>query len=155
MQIAAMETKTYNPRNLKSLQQETPGLLWSAYLHALDVPASIPLIIDEPTALVTEAKLWSVTPLPVLRDWLSLALLNSYASYLPHAVADLRFGLFKTTLRGVKSPPSRQVAASRLTSDELRDDIGRAYAMRYVFAAERSGGRTDREQDPAGLSPPC
>jgi putative endopeptidase len=132
-------SKTYNARTLEQLATEAPGIDWKAYLAATGVPADAPIVVAEPSALIAEAAVWSHTPLPVLKDWLTLATMKRYASYLPHAVADLRFGFFGRTLGGAEVQPTRAVSGARLVSNELRDDVGREYARRYFTAQDKAG----------------
>lgn len=132
-------SKTYNARTLEQLATEAPGVDWKAYLFATGVPANAPIVVAEPSALTAEAAVWSQTPLPVLKDWLTLATMKRYAPYLPHTVADLRFGFFGGTLGGAKAQPTRAVSGVRLVSNELRDDVGREYARRYFTAQDKAG----------------
>ena len=71
-------SKTYNARTLEQLATEAPGMDWKAYLVATGVPANAPIVVAEPSALTPEAAVWSQTPLPVLKDWLTLATNKPY-----------------------------------------------------------------------------
>jgi putative endopeptidase len=133
------DSRTDTPADLTSLQAQAPELDWTAYLQALGAPFDARLVVNEPTALAAEAKLWAETPLGVLKDWVSLALMKRYAPYLPHAVADPRFAFFHGVLGGAKAQPSRALSGARLVSDELSDDVGRAYVARYFTAADKAG----------------
>jgi putative endopeptidase len=123
--------KTYNAMTRVDLDAASPGFSWSAYLDGLGVPPTATLIVAQPGALAAEAKVFLATPEPVLRDYLKLRLLSSYARFLPGAWEEARFDFFGRVLTGATDQAPRSARAVMLVSNSLADDVGQIYVARH------------------------
>ncbi len=123
--------KTYNKLTFEELTARAPGYDWAAYFEAAGIPQTAPLLVAQPTAFAGEAKVWAETPLPVLKDHLLLRMLSSYARYLSKDFDDTRFAFYGTELTGAPEQQARWKRGVDLVSDQLGEDVGRAYVARY------------------------
>ena len=123
--------KTYNKLTFEELTARAPGYDWAAYFEAAGIPQTAPLLVAQPTAFAGEAKVWAETPLPVLKDHLLLRMLSSYARYLSKDFDDARFAFYGTELTGAPEQQARWKRGVDLVSDQLGEDVGRAYVARY------------------------
>jgi putative endopeptidase len=130
--------KTYNPRTLAQLQAEAPGLDWRAYLDGAGLAARPSLIVGETGAIAGIARLWGETPLPVLKDWLTLRLAKDRAMVLPRAFTEAEFAFSGGVLGGASEAPARWMQAVELTAVALTDAVSRPYIDRHFPPATKA-----------------
>ncbi|WBH16393.1 M13 family metallopeptidase [Sphingomonas radiodurans] len=123
--------RTYNSLTFDELRTRGTGYPWDEYLGALGVKATGSLLVAQPSALTGEARVWSGTPLPVLRDHLLLRTLSSYARYLPKAFDDARFAFYGTVLAGTPEQQARWKRGVDLVDAQIGEDLGQAYVAKY------------------------
>ena len=110
---------------------KAPGLDWGAYFQGAGLASQQEFMVWTPTALAGEAALVASTPLETWKDWLAYHLIEDYASFLPKALADERFGFFQKTLSGVQQQRPRADRAVILVNALLGDAVGKVYAQKY------------------------
>jgi putative endopeptidase len=123
--------KTYNKLTPAKLRAEAPGFDWDAYLSAAGLGARRDLIVAEPSAAAAMAKLFGATPLPVLKDWLTVRVAKDRALVLPAAFAKEEFAFSGGVLGGAKEPPARWLQGIELTAAALTDAVSRPYIERH------------------------
>ncbi len=123
--------KTYNSLTFDELRKQGAGFEWNEYLGALGVKPAGTVLFAQPSALAGEAKVWAGTPLPVLRDYLTLRMLSSYARYLSKDFDDARFAFYGTVLSGQPEQQARWKRGVDLVSNALGEDVGQAYVAKY------------------------
>jgi putative endopeptidase len=128
---------TTNVYSQAKLQASEPSFAWATYLHALGVPASQPLLVREPSAFRAETRAWQSTPLPVLRDWLQLRVLDQFAPYLSEPFVAAHFAFHQTALEGVTQRVPRGETGTDLVARYLPDGAGRLYADKYFPASSK------------------
>jgi putative endopeptidase len=127
--------KTYNPWSLADLKTRAPGFDWQAYTAALGLERRPTFVVGETTAVTAMAKLFAATPLPVLKDWLTIRLAKDRALVLPSAFAKEEFAFSGGVLGGATEAPARWLQAIELTANAMTDAVSRPYIERH-FPAE-------------------
>jgi putative endopeptidase len=130
--------KTYNPRTLAELASEAPGLDWDAFLAGAGLERRPSLIVGETGAISGIARLWGETPLPVLKDWLTLRLAKDRAMVLPTSFTEAEFAFSGGVLGGATEAPARWLQATELTSVALTDAVSKPYIERHFPAATKA-----------------
>jgi putative endopeptidase len=127
--------KTYNPWSLADLKTKAPDFDWQAYTAALGLERRPTFVVGETTAVSAMAKLFAATPLPVLKDWLTIRLAKDRALVLPSAFAKEEFAFSGGVLGGATEAPARWLQAIELTANAMTDAVSRPYIERH-FPAE-------------------
>ncbi|ATB40123.1 peptidase M13 [Cystobacter fuscus] len=123
--------KTYNRWSLADFEQKAPGFPWRDYFAALELPSQPAYIAQQPSAFAGEARVFASTALPVLKDYLMLRMLSSYARYLSRPFEETRFAFYGTTLAGTPEQQPRARRAVMLVSNFMGDAVGREYVARH------------------------
>jgi len=111
-------------------QKYTPAIVWAERLQGwkLDAPY---LIVGQPEFFAgLQAQLKS-TPTPVLRDYLRVQLVDSYASALNKAVDDESFGFYGKVLRGQKEQRPRWKRTLDAENRAMGMILGRIFVAEY------------------------
>jgi putative endopeptidase len=122
--------KTYNRLSMAELATLAPGFDFAAMFKAVGVSPDH-VLVAQPSAFTGEAKLIGGADLAVLKDMLLLRSLDSYASYLPDAVAKEAFAFYGTTLSGTPQREERWRRAVSFTNGALGEEVGKIYVARY------------------------
>jgi putative endopeptidase len=123
--------RTYNPRSPAELAREAPGFDWAAFLSGAGLGDRDRLIVAETSAIAGIARAWHGTPLPVLKDWLTVRLAKDRAMVLPRAIAEAEFAFSGGVLGGASAAPARWAQAVELTGVALTDAVSRPYIERH------------------------
>ena len=130
--------KTYNPWTLAELESRAPGFDWRAFLGAAGLAERPAYIVGETSAITAMARLFAGTPLPVLKDWLTIRLAKDRATVLPSAFAEAEFGFSGGTLGGATEAPARWLQAVELTATAMTDAVSRPYIARHFPPATKA-----------------
>ncbi|WP_199553990.1 M13 family metallopeptidase [Sandaracinobacteroides hominis] len=122
--------KTYNKRTLAELQKEAPGFDFTPMLTTGGKAAG-EMLVSQPSAVAATAKAVAAAPIGVLRDQMLVRSIETYATYLPDAVAEQNFAFFGTELNGTPQRQERWKRAVDFTVGAVPDDVGQAYVQRY------------------------
>ncbi|WP_353227393.1 M13-type metalloendopeptidase [Novosphingobium sp.] len=129
--------KTYNSMTVPQLVAAAPGFDFAAMFRAVGISPQT-VLITQPTAFTAEASLIAGADLAVLKDMLLLRSLDSYATYLPEAIAKESFAFNGTVLSGTPEREERWRRAVSFTSATLGDDIGKIYVAQYFPPATKA-----------------
>jgi putative endopeptidase len=130
--------KTYNPRTLAELEGQAPGFDWAAFLDGVGLAGRPAYIVGELSAVAGIARLWAETPLPVLKDWLTLHLAKDRAMVLPRPFAEAEFAFSGGVLGGATEAPARWMQAVELTGVALTDAVSKPYVERHFPPATKA-----------------
>ncbi|WP_165357305.1 M13 family metallopeptidase [Sphingosinicella sp. CPCC 101087] len=130
--------KTYNPRSQAELESEAPGFDWGAFFDGAGLAGRPTYIVGELSAVSGIARLWSETPLPVLKDWLTLHLAKDRAMVLPRAFSEAEFAFSGGVLGGATEAPARSMQAVELTGVALTDAVSKPYVERHFPPATKA-----------------
>lgn len=122
--------KTYNRMTSAQLAALAPGFDFAAMFKAVGL-APDHVLVAQPSALAAEAGLIAGADLSVLKDMLLLRSLDSYATYLPDAVAQESFAFNGTVLTGTPAREPRWRRAVSFTNGALGEEVGKIYVARY------------------------
>jgi putative endopeptidase len=84
------------------------------------------------------AEVFAATPVPVLRDYLTIHYLDNMAPYLPKAFDDATFDFTGKTLNGQAQQLPREIRGVRLLDQRLGHPLGKLYVAKY-FPPEWKG----------------
>jgi putative endopeptidase len=130
--------KTYNPWTIADLKAKAPGFDWQAYLDSAGLGARQTIIVNETSAVTALARLFADTPLPVLKDWLTVRLAKDRALVLPTAFTEEEFAFSGGVLGGATEAPARWLQAIELTGAALTDAVSKPYIERYFPPATKA-----------------
>lgn len=122
--------KTYNRMTSAQLAALAPGFDFAAMFKAVGL-APDHVLVAQPSALAAEAGLIAGADLSVLKDMLLLRSLDSYATYLPDAMAQESFAFNGTVLTGTPAREPRWRRAVSFTNGALGEEVGKIYVARY------------------------
>ena len=129
--------KTYNRMTLAQLAAMAPGFDFSAMFRAVG-QAPDHVLVAQPSAFTAEARLIADADVAVLRDMLLLRSLDSFATYLPEAIAKESFAFNGTVLTGTPEREERWRRAVSFTTRALGEDVGKIYVARYFPPATKA-----------------
>jgi putative endopeptidase len=132
------DDKTYNIWSRSELESRAPGFPWSAYLKAAGLDDRQRFIVGETSAVTGLAGLYAVTPLPVLKDWVTVRLAKDRALALPSAFAKEEFAFSFGVLRGTAAAPERWDQSVELTAAAMPDAVSRPYIERHFPPATKA-----------------
>ncbi|MFI1914989.1 M13 family metallopeptidase [Nocardia sp. NPDC020380] len=125
---------TYNRMSWTELTALAPQFDWAPWLAGnTDRPANLfdTVIVGEPSFVTAAGQLWQDVELAEWKDYLKLALVRSFAKYLPKTIADANFEFFGTVMSGLQQRPELWKSAVATVSDTLGDELGKLYVDKY------------------------
>jgi putative endopeptidase len=131
------DDKTYNVWSRADLDAKAPGFPWAAYLDSAGLGDRKRFIVGETSAVTGIAALYARTPLPVLKDWVTVRLAKDRALVLPSAFAKAEFDFAFGALRGTAGAPERWDQAVELTAAAMPDAVSRPYIDRHFPPATK------------------
>ncbi|WP_458071516.1 M13 family metallopeptidase [Rhodanobacter sp. BL-MT-08] len=123
--------KNYNKMAPADLtRQLTPDIAWSVRLHAWKLDPSY-VIVGQPEFFDGLQKLLTQTPLPVLREYLRVHLVDAYASTLGKALDDEHFDFYGRVLTGQKEQRPRWKRTLDAENRAIGMILGRIFVKEY------------------------
>lgn len=123
-------TKVYNKMTLAELAKTAPGFDFTALVRGIGVNEDN-LLVSQPSAFTGTAKAFVDAPVGVLRDMLIVRSMNSFANFLPDAVAKENFAFYGTALSGTPEMQVRWKRAVDFTTANLGEAVGQDYVAKY------------------------
>ncbi|MGN6149542.1 MAG: M13 family metallopeptidase [Rhizomicrobium sp.] len=128
--------KTYNPMTISELEAYAPGFAWKDYFAAQGLSTKGPrgdriVVLSENTAFPPLAALFAKTPVPVLRDYLTIHYLHNYAPYLPARFDDADFAFYGKVLDGKTQQLPRDTRAMHELDNRFGHPLGKLYVAKY------------------------
>jgi putative endopeptidase len=125
------EEATYNKWTLAQFAERAPGFDWARYFEATGLAGQQNILVSQPSTFTATAHLVSETPLPVLKDYLMLRLVDGAAPFLSQPFVDANFAFRGTVLNGTPQNQDRWKRATDLVTASLADDVSQIYVQRY------------------------
>ncbi|MEW9573709.1 M13 family metallopeptidase [Rhodanobacter sp. Si-c] len=126
--------KNYNKMSPAELTRKyTPGILWNRQLQAWKLDPSY-VIVGQPEFFGGLQKLLAQTPVPVLRDYLRVHLVDDYAATLSKPFDDEHFDFYGRVLTGQQEQQPRWKRALRAENRAIGMILGRIYVQDYFPA---------------------
>jgi putative endopeptidase len=126
---------TYNPKTVAELEKLTPGFSWARFLKAVGAEATPAVIVRQPDYFQAMAEVMKKTPLPVLKQYLSYKVLDSYAPLLSKAFEEAHFEFRGRTLQGQQENRPRWKRGVATVEQALGEVVGKLYVERH-FSSE-------------------
>jgi putative endopeptidase len=124
--------KIYNPITIAELTRFAPQFPWLAFFNELGITGEQrQVIIAERSGFPPLAALFTKTPVPVWRDYLTFHYLDSHATYLPKRFDDARFDFRGKVLAGQSQQLDRTRRAVQFLDRTMGEAVGQIYVARY------------------------
>ncbi len=123
--------KIYNKMSLAELIELAPGVDWEMMLEEVGLGGQTTLVVREKSAIVNAAKVFADTPVKVLKDYLTVSLLNGHASLLPAKIDDAQFEFFGKTLREQEEQRPRWKRGVSAVNGTLGEVVGKVYVAEH------------------------
>jgi len=123
--------KTYNKWMKGDFAKKAPGFDWNAYLASAGTAAQTQFLVAQPSAFTGSAAILVATPLPVLKDYLTLRAINRFAPYLSQPFVDASFAFNATKLQGTPQNRDRWKRGVALVNSQIGEDLGQVYVAKY------------------------
>lgn len=129
--------KNYNKMAPADLTRKyTPSIAWPARFGNWKIAPTY-VVVGQPEFLAGLQTQLAKTPLPVLRDYLRLQLVDAYAPYLSKAFDDEHFEFYGKVLSGKKEQRPRWKRTIAAENAALGMVLGRVYVKQYFSAAAK------------------
>lgn len=129
--------KLNNPMTLDELQEYAPELDWEALLGASGITDHRNFIVLQKSAIRDIARLYSETPMPVLRAWQAVRVASQASPYLSDAFVQSQFE-FSRALSGTTALKDRWKRGVSLVDGLLGELVGQMYVERHFPAASKA-----------------
>ncbi|ATG56591.1 peptidase M13 [Brachybacterium ginsengisoli] len=125
--------KSYNPMDDAQRRELAPAFPWDAYIEGTGAPAKAfeVVSIGQPEFVTAAAELLAGEDLAVLRTWLSLHSVASYAPYGPAALVEEDFDFSGRTLSGAEELRDRWKRGVAFVEGVVGFAVGREYVSRH------------------------
>ncbi|HKE73286.1 MAG TPA: M13-type metalloendopeptidase [Acidimicrobiales bacterium] len=125
--------KTYNKRTWAELAELAPGFDWDAWRAGFEAPPSAvaEVIVRQPGALTTAARLVGELPLADWRAWLVFHHVRASAPFLSSRFVDANFAFYGTLLSGIPQLRERWKRGVAVLEAGLGEAVGRLYVARH------------------------
>ena len=131
-------TKTYNPMTPGQLAAEAPEFDWADFLSAAGLRGFQRVVLEQDTAILRIAAVYSATEIETLKAWAAFHLLDNAAPYLARPFDEANLA-FDEALTGRGGQAARWERAVDLVNALLGDAVGRIYVARFLPPDTRSG----------------
>lgn len=131
---------TYNLMSWQELTALGPQFDWDPWLAGMtDRPKSLfdKMVVGQPSFVTAAAQLWSEVDIAQWRDYLKLHIANTYARFLPKAIADARFEFVGRVLSGLEEKPEMWRSAVGVVDDNLGEPLGKLYVDKHFPPAAK------------------
>jgi predicted metalloendopeptidase len=121
---------TYNLRTVAQLDSITPGFSWGRFLQAANAAGTPGVVVRQPDYLTAMNQLVASTPLYVLKQYLTVKLVDSYASALSSPFVNAQFAYRGKALQGLEENRPRWKRGVSVVEGTLGEAAGRLYVQR-------------------------
>ena len=131
--------KSYNPMDAAQRRELAPQFPWDAYIEGTGAPAKAFEVVSvgQPEFVSAAAELLAAEDLDVLRSWLALHTVGSYAPYLPAALVDEDFAFSGRVLSGAEELRERWKRGVGFVEGVAGFAVGREYVSRHFPPAHK------------------
>ena len=128
---------TYNKMSMDELAESAPGMPWERFFDNLGLGGETDVIVREKSAIEAAAQVFAETPVDVLKDYLTVSLLNTNSAYLPKRIDDASFEFYGKTLRGQEEQRPRWKRGVSQVNGTLGMVVGKVYVDEYFPPASK------------------
>ena len=143
--------KNYHPLTPAFLTEKyTPSIDWKARLAAWNLHPDV-VIVGQPEFFAALEKLLHHTPVPVLRDYMRVHLLDAYATTLSKAFDDEHFRFYGQVLAGQKEQRERWKRVLDAEDEAMGFMLGKIFVHEYFPRGHQETLRRSGRGDPRRL----
>ena len=128
----------YNKMSLTELTELAPGIDWAMMLKESGLGGQDTLVVREKSAIVNAAKVFADTPVDVLKNYLTVSLLNGHAALLPARIDEAQFEFYGKTLRDQAEQRPRWKRAVSSVNGTLGEVVGKVYVAEHFPPASKA-----------------
>jgi putative endopeptidase len=125
------DERAYNKWSRADFARNAPGFDWDAYFRETGLAGQTNILVSQPSAFTGTARIVSETPVAVLKDYLTLRLLDNSAPLLSQPFVDANFAFRGTVLNGTPQNEPRWKRAVTMVTGAIPDDVSRIYVQRH------------------------
>ncbi|WP_404398368.1 M13 family metallopeptidase [Idiomarina loihiensis] len=146
--------KTYNKKSADEVADMLADFDFKRFIDTSDLSDVEEMIIRQPSYFEEFGELFNDVDLQAWKDYLSLRLVNEYASALSEDISQRRFEFYGKTLRGTPEQEPRWKRAVDATNSVLGEVLGQVYVKEYFppEAKEKMEGLIENLRDAYGQS---
>ncbi|HST36836.1 MAG TPA: M13 family metallopeptidase, partial [Allosphingosinicella sp.] len=122
---------SYNKWAMADFARNAPGFDWTRYFETTGLAGQQNILVSQPSAFTGMARIIGETPLPVLKDYMTLRLLDNAAPLLSQNFVDANFAFRGTVLNGTPQNEERWKRGVTLVTQSVPDDVSRVYVERF------------------------
>ncbi len=132
--------KSDNPIAFADLPERFPGYDWASWATALGLRLEADALVNvcQPEFVAGACTLWAESDLDLLKDWLTVSLLDTRAPLLNSALVDAHFEFHGRTLSGTEELRPRWKRALSLIEGVLGHALGRLWVERHFPPAAKA-----------------
>ncbi|MGO1198657.1 MAG: M13 family metallopeptidase [Dermabacteraceae bacterium] len=131
--------KSYNPMDADQRRELAPSFPWDAYIEGTGAAATAfeVISIGQPEFVSAAAELLAGEDLAVLRSWMAVHAVSSYAPYGPAALVEEDFAFSGKILSGAEELRERWKRGVALVEGVVGFAVGREYVARHFPASHK------------------
>lgn len=125
---------TYNVHTWDEAAGLAPEFDWQPWLSGItDRPKDLfdKIVVRQPSFVTEAGKIWAETDIAIWRNFLKLAVLRTYAPYLPKEINDANFEFSGKVMSGLQERPDRWKSAIETVNSNLGEQLGKLYADKH------------------------
>ena len=126
--------KTYNRRDVETINSNTPGFDLAAWLATFGVNDLETVVIQQPSYFEALGSLIDSASLETWREYFRLRLIDAYAPFLSEDFVAAHFQLHGRTILGIDSNKPRWKRGVDLVEDKLGEALGKIYVEKHFPA---------------------
>ena len=130
--------KIYNPVATADLAAKMPGFDWNAMLTEQRLAGQPQVIVAQPSALTSTAKIIQATPLKTWKEYLAFHTISNAAPLLSSPFVNENFAFYGTTLSGTPQLKDRWKRGVDLVNGSLGEAVGQVYVQKYFPPAAKA-----------------
>ncbi|MBD0321702.1 MAG: M13 family metallopeptidase, partial [Gemmatimonadetes bacterium] len=128
----------YNLRTVAALDSLTPGFAWGRFLRGVNAERTPGIVVRQPDYLAAMNQIVASTPLPVLKQYLTVRLVDSYAGALSRPFVDAQFAFRGKALQGLEENRPRWKRGVGAVEGALGEAAGRLYVQQNFRPESRT-----------------
>lgn len=146
--------KTYNKKSADEVANMLANFDFKRFIDTSELSNVEEMVIRQPSYFEDFGELFNEVDLQAWKDYLSLRLVNKYASALSEDISQRRFEFYGKTLRGTPEQEPRWKRAVDATNSVLGEVLGQVYVKEYFppEAKEKMEGLIENLRDAYGQS---
>ncbi len=129
--------KLYNPHNVDSANELTPGFDWNVFLSSAGLDTAQDFIIRQPSFFTALGKMVAGTPVDDWKTYFRFKLIDAAAPYLTATFVEARFDMRGRAVQGIERNQPRWKRAVQATDENVGELAGKVYVAKHFPPAAK------------------